>query len=225
MRHRQLIVVVAVVVTAIFPVAAPALAQSARATGQVRDTDGHPIRGATVKAINPNGHPQQITSASDNKGRWAMIGLTSGEWQFVVEAPGFFAQKATSLVRIAASAPMVFTLARDPGPIPGALEKNVVQQVGEANTLRDQGRYDQAISVYQEIRTRNPKLTSINFVMADAYRRKAAQEANPTTRKSLLDLAIESYNEVLKSDANNPRALQELESTRAEQSAVSGLNQ
>ena len=220
MRRLDLLLTVVVVVA----VAGPAAAQAARAVGMVRDIDGRAIRGATVRAVNPQGHPKQITSATDNKGRWAMIGLTSGEWQFVADAPGFVTQNATAMVRISGSAPLVFTLTRDPRPAPGTLDKNIQRQLGDANTLRDQGRYDQALTAYQDIRTKNPKLTSIHLVMAEAYRRKAAQEADPAARRSLLNLAIESYGELLKDDAGNARALDELEATRTEASgAANGL--
>jgi hypothetical protein len=196
--------------------ATPAVAQSGRAVGEVRDTAGHAIRGAIVRATNPQGHPSEITSTTDTKGRWAMIGLASGTWHFDVEAPGYFAAKTDVPVRVTASPPMTFTLARDPGPIPGALDKKVDEQLKDANALRDQGRFDQAIMAYQDIRIKNPKLTAVNLVLADAYRRKAALEKDPAARRSLLDIAANAYGELLKTDADNERAKQELESTRAE---------
>jgi hypothetical protein len=182
----------------------------------VRDTGGHAIRGAIVRASNPQGHPSEITSSTDTKGRWAMIGLSSGTWRFDVEAPGYFAANASVPVRIAGTPPMTFTLMRDPGPIPGALDKKIDEQLKDANALRDQGRFDQAIMAYQDIRIKNPKLTAINLVLADAYRRKAALEKDPAARRSLLDIAANTYGELLKSDADNERAKLELESTRAE---------
>ena len=102
-----------------------AFAQSARATGTVKDTNGRPIKGATVRAVNRDASPSQITSTTDDKGRWAMIGLRTGTWTVHVEAPGFTPVEATAPVRVAATPPMGFALARDPGPIPGALDKNV----------------------------------------------------------------------------------------------------
>jgi tetratricopeptide (TPR) repeat protein len=200
--------------------ASTASAQSARATGVVRDTDGKGIKGATIRAVNPDVIPSQIVSTSDDKGRWAMIGLRTGTWTFVVEAPGFVKVEAPAPVRVAGTPPMTFTLARDPGPIPGALPTNIQAQLTAANMMRDQGRLDQAITAYREIRTKNPKLTSVNIVIADAYRRKAAQEKDPAIRRGLLELAIESYDEALKGDADNSRAKIELASVRAEAASI-----
>jgi hypothetical protein len=195
-------------------------AQTARATGTVRDTEGKNIQGATIRATNPDAIPSQVVSTSDDKGRWAMIGLRTGTYEFVVEAPGFIPVKASANVRVAGTAPLAFALARDPGPIPGALASNIQAQLTAAHMMRDQGRLDQAITAYNDIRAKNPKLTSIHVVIGDTYRRKAAQEAAPAERRSLLMRAIESYTAALGGDAENPRVRAALESARVEAAAI-----
>jgi hypothetical protein len=211
-RPRAVVLACVALVTAWL--AAPALAQSARAGGTVRDSSGKPIKGATVIATNPDAFPSELTSATDDKGRWAMIGLRSGAWTFVVQAPGFVTAQAPAAVRAGGTPPLVFTLARDPGPAPNALERDIAQQLQAAATQRDQGRLDQALASYQDIRTKNPKLTAVHLVMADVYRRKAAQESDPAAKQALIAQAADAYNEVLKVDASNARARAELASLR-----------
>src|SRR5688572_32098216 len=104
---------VALIVLAALSVAAAASAQSARATGTVRDTNGRPVKGATVRAMNPDAYPSELTSVSDDKGRWAMIGLRTGTWMFRAEAEGFVTVEASAPVRVAGTPPLGFTLARD----------------------------------------------------------------------------------------------------------------
>jgi tetratricopeptide (TPR) repeat protein len=205
---------------ALLALAATASAQTARASGTVKDTDGKPIKGAIIRASNPDAVPPQIVAAADDKGRWVILGMRIGTYTFRVEAPGFVPVQADAPVRTAATAPIQFTLARDLGPIPGALPSNIQSQLSAANMLRDQGRFDQAINAYQEIRTKNPKLTSVNLVMASVYRARAKQETDPAARRSFLARAIETYDEVLKVDADNERAKIELASTRAEAAAT-----
>jgi len=197
-----------------------ALAQSARATGTVRDTNGRPIKGATIRASNKDARPAEITSTSDDKGRWAMIGLRTGTWTFNVEAPGFLPVEAPAPVRVAGTPPMAFTLARDPGPVPGALDKNVLQLVINANALRDRGQYEQALNAYRQIREQNPKLTSLSLVMAGVYRTQASATTDPVARRALLDRAISAYNELLNDEHTGVRAKAELESTRSELQAL-----
>jgi hypothetical protein len=196
--------------------AAPVFAQAARATGTVKDTSGKAMKGATVKATNKDAYPPEITSSTDDKGRWAMIGLRTGTWNFAVEAPGFSAQQAQWPVRVGGTQPMHFVLARDLGPIPNALTRDIQQQLTAANALRDKGQFDQALAAYEQIREQNPTLTSMNLVVGGVYRQKAAQENDPTARRALFDRAIASYTAMLASDAENQRAKIELESTRSE---------
>lgn len=210
----------AIAALAVLCVAAPASAQAARAAGTVRDISGRPLKGATVRAMNPDAYPPELAAVSDDKGRWAMIGLRSGTWAFRVEADGFTPVQASAQVRVAGTPPMAFVLARDPGPIPDALAPDIGQQLAAANALRDEGRLDQALAAYQDIRAKNPKLTVVNLVLADVYRKKAAQETDAAARRALLDRAIQSYNTLLETDATHERARSELDSTRAEAAAT-----
>jgi tetratricopeptide (TPR) repeat protein len=201
-------------VALLLAVVATASAQG-RAMGTVKDTAGKAIKGATVRASNPDASPAQFASATDDRGRWAMIGLKSGTWHFTVEAPGYFTVETNAPVRVAAMPPMQFSLAKDPGPIPNALDRNIQQLIQEAAALRDAGRIDQAITAYQDIRTRNPKLTAVNLVIGDLYRRKAAQETDAGARQNLYRQALDAYDLLLKSDATNERALAESAAIRA----------
>ena len=187
-------------------VSVPAVAQTARAIGTVKDVTGKPIKGAVVRALNPDAYPGDLSSATDDKGRFAMIGLRTGTWRFLVEAPGFLRLDVNAPVRVSATAPMQFTLARDPGPVPNSLERNVQQRLQEAASLRDAGQLDQALAAYQDIYAKNPRLTSVNLVVADVYQRKAAQATDGAARQAMLNRAIDAYNEVLKSDASNESA-------------------
>jgi predicted Zn-dependent protease len=185
--------------------ASPAAAQTGRALGTVRDTSGRPIKGATVKASNPDA-PIELTSTTDDRGRFVMLGLRSGVWTFVAEAPGFFKQEGKAPIRTAPGPPLDFTLARDPGPIPGALTKDIQAQLDVAATLRKEGRFDQAISAYEAIRGRNAKLTTVNLVLGSLYREQAARTADKAARQRLLDQAISAYQEVIDGDVPNERA-------------------
>ena len=190
--------------------APPAAAQTGRAIGRVVDADGKPVMGAIVRATNSEAYPPQITSSSDSKGRFAMIGLRSGPWTFVAEAPGFQNSQGVMPVRAGAPADLRFVLQRTPEVIPGALSKDIEQQIASAGALRNEGRYDQAISAYQSIQAKNPKLTALNLVLADVFRKKAEREQDDAARRALYDRAIASYAEVLKGEGDHASARYEL---------------
>lgn len=185
----------------------PAAAQTGRATGSVTDTSGKAIKGATIQANNPEAFPSQVTSTTDNKGRFGMIGMRAGVWRFTAAAPGYEATEVSLPIRSATPGPpMRFVLQRTPEVLPGALAKDIDADLIAAGAARDQGRLDQALAMFQEIQSRNSKLSTLNLVIGDLYRQKAERESDTTARLALYERAITAYNDVLKSDAGNDRA-------------------
>lgn len=187
--------------------AAPAAAQTGRVQGVVRDSDGRPIRGAVVTAIHPEAFPRQITATTDEKGRFAMLGLRIGtNWRFVAAAPGFVAVEGVARPRTALGLPLVFTMTCEIDAIPWSMARDVQQQLSAANKLRDAGRYEEALTVYQSIQTRNPKLTTISLVLAGVYRDQAQRTPDASARRALLEKAMAAYEHLLKADPGHERA-------------------
>jgi hypothetical protein len=210
---RLLHLIVGAVVVA--GLAMPAAAQTGRATGSVVDVDGDPIKGAVVRATNPQSARAEITSTTDERGRFAMIGLRAGVWGFVAEAPGYLPMEASVPIRAAtAGPPLRFVLQRAPVPIPGALTRNIGEDLERAQTLRTQGRLDQALQAYESIKHDNPRLTTLNLVIGGVYRQQAAAAQDDGRRRALFQRAVAAYTEVLKADAGNDRARLELGATQ-----------
>ena len=195
--------------------AATVSAQGGAVRGIVVDSDGQPIKGAIIKAANPNGRPTQITSTSDAKGRFAMIGLVGGVWSFVAEAPGFMPQQGRSMVRssVTGNAPLEFVMTRVMAPAPTAVSRQIENELSAADALRAEGKFDQAIAAYQDIATKNPTLTSVQLVIGDAWRQRAAKETGPS-RVASLDRALATFELVLKTEPGNERARIELALTQ-----------
>ena len=186
--------------------AVPAAAQSGRIYGTVRDTNGEPIKGATVRASHPDTGTGEITSTTDAKGRFALVGMrVSPRWHFLAEAPGFLPVESIARVR-AGLHQLIFTLLPDLSPPPGTLDRFIRQKITAANALRDAGRLDQAITAYQAILSANAKLTTINLVLAGIYREKAKDESDTAARQALLMKAEAADQALLKKNANNERA-------------------
>ena len=188
--------------------AVPAVAQTGRVGGVVKDTEGKPIKGASVKAVNPNASPSEFTATTDDKGRFSMIGLKSGNWKLIAEAPGHQPQEGMLNVRTigAPNPPVEFTLAKGASATGAALSKEVQAELKAADDLRNAGQFDQAITAYQAVKAKNPTLTMVNMVIAGTYRQKAAKETDKAARQAAFDQAIGAYQEVLKTDAANERA-------------------
>jgi tetratricopeptide (TPR) repeat protein len=205
MRGLQFIVLTAVTMA----LASSAAAQSGRVTGTIKDAEGKAIKGATVRATN-DVVASTITSTTDDKGRFAMIGMRTGTWKIVVEAPDHVPLQGQAAVSAGLSPVLALVLQHDLGPMPGALAKSIGDDVAAAETLREAGRYDDAIAAYQGIQAKNARLTTVNLMLATVYREKAQQEKDAAARQALLGRAITAYSDLLKSDDTNTRARIEL---------------
>jgi len=200
----------ALVIVGLLVGAAPASAQTGRVQGQIVDTAGKPIKGVVIKATNGDS-PFDLTTTTDDKGRFALIGFRAGLWNFAAEAPGFEPTSGQLPVRAAtAGPPLRIVLRRAIVPLPGALSGDIAGQISAAEALRTQGRFEQALAAYQSIVTRNPKVTALHLVLGDLYRRRAEQEQDPASKRATYEKAIAAYGEALKSDTPVERARLEM---------------
>lgn len=186
---------------AVLALAAPATAQTGRVGGTVKDDAGQPIKGATIIAENPNAAPSSFTATTDDKGRFAIIGLRSGQWAFMAQAPGFANDGFRMDVRTVGqpNPPIEFKLRKAVSAPASALgsiaPKDLQQELLAADALYNAQQWDQAIAAYRAILAKTPALTVINLQIASAYRNKRDY-----------DNAIAAYNDLLKSDPNNDKA-------------------
>jgi tetratricopeptide (TPR) repeat protein len=187
---------IAFILTAI---ASSAAAQGNRVVGIVKDETGQPIKGATLSLENPDAIPRNFTATSDDRGRFAIIGLKSGEWSIVAQAPGFIADAGRVVVRAAMPATPTFTLRRAPQAAPSALgnigAKELQAELRSADQQYNAQQWDQAIVSYKSILTRAPALSYVNLQIGSAYRRKKDYDG-----------ALAAYNDMLKADPSSDRA-------------------
>lgn len=182
-------------------------AAQGRVTGIVRDDHGDPVRGAVVIAENADASPSSFTASTDDRGRWAMIGLRSGIWTFRAAAPGHTADGGELTVRAGANPSLTFTiqtLVVPPSAI-GVGAKELQSSLANAESLFAAQRWDEAITAYKGILDRSPSLSTIHLQIAAAYRNKKA-----------FDDAIGAYNALLKIDPDNEKAKLGVAMTNAE---------
>src|SRR5436190_10506969 len=173
--------------------AATAAAQTGRVGGTVKDEGGNPIKGATVTAENPSASPSSFTAITDDKGRFSIIGLRSGQWTFTATMQGFAPEAGKLNVQTigAPNPPISFTLKKGSAPtgggaLAGVNAKELQGELAAADQLYNAGQYDQAIAAYKAVLAKAPAVTAINLQIAAAYRNKKEY-----------DNALAAYNDVL----------------------------
>src|SRR5947209_2559593 len=180
--------------------ASSAAAQTGRITGVVKDDHGDPVKGATIIADNPDASPSSFTASTDDKGRFAVIGLRRGVWQMRASAPGYSSDGGELNVRSmpAVTPPVTFTLQKlivPPSALGTTAPKDLQTALASADALYNTQRWDEAIAAYSAILQKSPSLSVINLQIAAAYRNKKA-----------FDSAIAAYNALLAADPTNDKA-------------------
>jgi Flp pilus assembly protein TadD len=152
----------------------PAAAQTGRIGGSVKDDKGQPIKGATVTAENPSASPSTFTATTDEKGRWSIIGLRTGNWKITGSAPNFQPSSGQVNVRTigAPNPPIDLTLVPGATGAAAGLPKEIVAEVEAADAKIAAKDYDGAITAYNALLEKAPKLTRLNVAIARAYRAK-----------------------------------------------------
>jgi TolA-binding protein len=177
-------------------------AQTGRVGGVVKDEAGNPIKGATITAENPAASPSSFTATTDDKGRFSIIGLKTGQWTFTAQAPGFGPESGKLPVQTigAPNPPLTFTMKKG-GSAPtsalgGLAAKDLQTDLAAADQLYNAQKWDEAIAAYRGIMAKAPSLSVINLQVAAAYRNKKDYDG-----------ALAAYGDLLKTDPNNDKAI------------------
>lgn len=174
----------------------PVLAQVGRIGGVVQDEEGEPIRGATVTAENPDIN-LTYTATTDDRGRFAFLGLRTGTWRFMADAPGFAPQGGEMPVRadgrLNPALSFALVKAREgAGPLGDVSADELQEALSAADALFQAEQWDEAIAAYRALIDDSPALTVMNLQIGSAYRQKGDFPA-----------AVAAYSELLEVDTSN----------------------
>jgi tetratricopeptide (TPR) repeat protein len=157
-------------------------------SGTVNDS-GKPVAGAVVTVENPQVVPSKLTATTDEKGRFAILGLRTGAWTYSVTATGYDNAKGAFKFTALKGYFLPITIKK------GSLAKQNEGELGKAETLLASKQYDEAIAVYKGVLAKAPSLYMLNLQIAQAYRGKKE-----------FDNALAMYKLVLESDPANETA-------------------
>ncbi len=179
---------------AVILAAAPVLAQGElnRVSGVVKDDTGVPVKGAIVTAHNPASAPTTYTTTTDEKGRFAILGLRRGVWTITAKAPGYEPDEISGPIQRGRPIPPIeFMLRRLPQPGPrGALAgvdvSKVQADLKTAESAAAAGKVDEALALYLKTLAEVPALTEINAEIGELYSRRREPERALAAYQTLL---------------------------------------
>lgn len=169
----------------------------ARLKGLVLDEAGKPIPSAKVVLELLSSEQIKKELKTNKKGEWIILGLGSGNWQVTASAEGYIPSKTTIFVsQIEKNPKVVLKLKKIEVATAEALKKEgTLDILDQATTLYEQRKYDEALSILNELLTKNPDVYQIKILMGDCHREKGE-----------VDKAIELYTEAVQKSQNDEQA-------------------
>lgn len=213
-------------------VAAPALGQSGRMSGQVVDENGDPIAGAQIRAEKPDANPPVRETTTDDDGRFSLIGFASGQWRVTATAEGFNEDFGTITVTQSSTPPADFELTKIRHALVRALGEEAMegldpdeieQELEAADTAFNSENWEDAIAGYTSLLDKLPMLTTLHSQIGQSYRANGDYE--PALAAFRTRLELEPDNEAVKADIARTRlAMGDLDAASELEATASGLD-
>jgi len=161
-----------------------------RLEGSVKDPDGKPIVGATVKLTCAK-YGGSFEVKSDDSGKWVASGIRGSDWFIDIGAKGYMLKQLSNYIsEVNRNKPVDVVLELDPASVAGAMAAEQLaeaqQVLSKGNELFNQGKFPEALVEYQAILVKNPDLNVINVNIANCYyEMKQVDKAIETLQQAL----------------------------------------
>jgi tetratricopeptide (TPR) repeat protein len=179
-------------------------AGTARLDGKVMDAAGRALSGATVRLELPGRGGTSLRT--DAKGKWAILGLTGGDWDVEVSADGYVSRRVTASVTEQSRRPAL-EVRLDKAAGAAAVPPEVASALASAEAAEREGRLPEARAAYERLRALRPDLAGridqqvgLSYVREKDYARAfehlakalAAEPASLPLRAAAVQAAFES---------------------------------
>jgi tetratricopeptide (TPR) repeat protein len=164
----------------------------ARIKGFVFDEEGNPIEGVTVNLYSIKGEAG-FNVETDAEGKWVASWIRGGAWNVDFEKIGYMPKKISINVKSYGRNPDIeVTLEEVEGLV---ISPELEDELGMGNDLYEQGQYQEAIAVYEQMLVDHPDAYIVNLNIGNAY-----------FQMEEYDTAFTYYQNVLDADPDNVRA-------------------
>lgn len=165
----------------------------ARMGGDVVDKDGKPVPGAKVTAVFDQPGGSTFETTTNKKGEWVFMGVGTGNWLVTAAAKGYLPVTVSTYIRQLEKNPKVTIKMEKQAAGSGVVEDEATFQIlEEGNAFFKDGKYDTALTMYDEFLSKNPGAYQVLLNIGDCYREKGEY-----------DKAIEKYNQLVEQAAGD----------------------
>lgn len=157
-----------------------------RIAGTVLDETGAPLADVIVVAESLTESGTKLEGRTNAKGEWAIAGFGTGMWRLTASKDGYAPSFLDLRVSEFRNPPVTFTLKKLKGAAVFAQDKEAMELFEKGSKAVEEGRYDDAISIYNAFFAKYPSLFHVLLNIGDVYMKKGE-----------LEKAIEKFQEVL----------------------------
>jgi len=164
-----------------------------RVKGVVKDETGQALPQVAVKLLHVNSD-SGFEVLTDEKGEWVASWLRNGLWNVDFQKEGYLPRRISlNISELRKNPDVEIALKKARAPL---VPKELLDKLDEGNKLFDEGRYDEAISSFENILASRPEFYQININIGNAYMKKEDYKQ-----------ALASFQKVLEKDPQNVEAL------------------
>ncbi len=161
----------------------------ARIVGNVYDEEGNPIEGVKVKLFFTRSQ-SGFEVLTDANGKWVASWVRGGGWNVDFKKAGYMPKKISIQVKESSRNPTIeIKLKKVEGFV---ISDELVEALTEGNKLFEEGKYEEAIEIFEKILEEFPDAYVVNKNIGNAY-----------FQMEKYDKAEEFYMKILEKDPNN----------------------
>jgi tetratricopeptide (TPR) repeat protein len=157
--------------------------------GVVKDENGNPVEGVTVKLFSLKA-ASGFNVRTDKNGKWKAMWIRAGIWHIDFEKPGYESKKISVNVATYKTNPLVEIVLKKMEGV--EISKDFIEKINKGNKLFEEKKYDEAIKLFEELIKEKPELKMINQNIGNCYFAMEKYEK-----------AVEYYKKALKDKGDN----------------------
>ncbi|MFW6129141.1 MAG: tetratricopeptide repeat protein [Candidatus Aminicenantaceae bacterium] len=170
----------------------------ARIMGYVYDEQGQPIEGVRVKLFSLNAQ-DGFEVKTDANGKWVASWIRGGGWNIDFEKMGYVSEHISYNVKTFGRNPEIeITMKEIEGLV---VTEDIQEELGKGNDLFNEGKYEEALEVYEKILVDYPDAYVINKNIGNCYFQQEKFELAEKYYKKVLE--IDPENNEIKMDIGN----------------------
>jgi tetratricopeptide (TPR) repeat protein len=160
-----------------------------RVSGTVVDENGAPIDGAQVVAELRQGKTR-VEGKTDKRGWFAMAGLGTGAWRVTASKSGYASSSVeVDVKQLTDNRPITLNLRKLGGLEAFTSDANSMTLFDQGNSLISQGKYDDALKIFEELLARYPEVYQAHLNVGTCHLRKGDLDRAEAEFKIVLDKA------------------------------------